>query len=142
MASSQFFPKAADKKEVKEVKEVKEEYCLDDFMCPISQCIMLNPYNVKGTPHNFDYVFILEWLGRKETNPLTQERLVESDLIPNVALKNKIDAYLSNAADAKELKKESNSAKKDVKSILATFIDKMKTLQAKKKNKKGGCTIL
>lgn len=65
----------------------------DDFRCPISLEIMTDPVII-STGHTYDRLSISKWFGDgNHTCPLTGEKLMCTDLVPNLALKNFIKQY-------------------------------------------------
>jgi STIP1 homology and U-box containing protein 1 len=72
-------------------KETEES--IESFLCPISQEIMTDPV-VTPEGISYDKKSILQWLSKNKICPLSKKPLKESDLIPNLALKNAIENYL------------------------------------------------
>ncbi len=64
------------------------------FLCPITLRIMVDPVIVNETGHTFERASIEKWLRRSLTNPMTNDRLSNPELIPNRALANAIEAYI------------------------------------------------
>ncbi|KAK2990844.1 hypothetical protein RJ640_016162 [Escallonia rubra] len=65
----------------------------DDFRCPISLEIMSDPVAIV-TGHTYDRSSILKWFGAgNPTCPKTGEKLLCTDLVPNLALKGLIKQY-------------------------------------------------
>ncbi|KAK3041776.1 hypothetical protein RJ639_000292 [Escallonia herrerae] len=65
----------------------------DDFRCPISLEIMSDPVAI-ATGHTYDRSSILKWFGAgNPTCPKTGEKLLCTDLVPNLALKGLIKQY-------------------------------------------------
>lgn len=65
----------------------------DDFHCPISLEIMNDPVTI-ATGHTYDRCSILKWFkAGNATCPKTGERVTNTDLVPNLALKKLILKY-------------------------------------------------
>lgn len=65
----------------------------DDFCCPISLEIMTDPVTI-ATGHTYDRSSILKWFkAGNATCPKTGERVMSTDLVPNLALKRLILQY-------------------------------------------------
>eukprot|EP00347_Sterkiella_histriomuscorum_P000049 403377379 len=65
---------------------------LESFLCPISQQIMIEPVmTIYG--HCFEKKVIIDWIQRKGTCPLTNQKLTVNDIFPAFALKSAIDEY-------------------------------------------------
>jgi hypothetical protein len=77
-------------------KNGEEQY--ETFFCPISGEIMKDPVI---TPHGitYDRQSILGWLSRNNTCPVTRNPLKDTELIPNYALRQTIDDYLTKNRD-------------------------------------------
>lgn len=68
---------------------------LDDFRCPITLEIMSDPVTI-ASGHTYDRSSILKWFRAGNSNcPKTGERLMNIDLVPNLALKLLIKQYCS-----------------------------------------------
>ncbi|KAI7996306.1 U-box domain-containing protein 19 [Camellia lanceoleosa] len=84
---------------------------LDDFLCPISLEIMIDPVTV-STGHTYDRSSILKWFkAGNSTCPKTGEKLKSTDLVPNLALKRLISQYCYEFAIPVA---EKSSKKKDI----------------------------
>ena len=67
-----------------------------DFICPLSQQIMLQPLMTRSG-HHFERSAILAWLdGGNERCPITSERLKPSDLIPDRRLEALVSFWREN----------------------------------------------
>jgi hypothetical protein len=67
--------------------------CPHDFICPISQCMMIDPViTVNGT--TYERKFIEEWLQHHDTDPLTNEKLPSKMLITNRSLRSLIQDWV------------------------------------------------
>ena len=67
-----------------------------DFICPLSQQIMVQPLMTRSGRH-FERSAILAWLdGGKERCPITGERLKPSDLIPDRRLEALVSFWREN----------------------------------------------
>ncbi|KAL7110298.1 hypothetical protein ACP275_05G016000 [Erythranthe tilingii] len=65
----------------------------DDFRCPITLEIMADPVTI-STGHTYDRSSISKWFGSgNRTCPITGEKLVCVDLVPNLALKRLIKQF-------------------------------------------------
>ena len=78
----------------------EEEY---EFNCPISYNQMSNPVLII-TGHTFDKVSIEKHFFKKNTNPLTNEKLKDKNLIPNNTIRNLIYDSLDNYKYKKKCK--------------------------------------
>ena len=71
----------------------------DEFLCPISQCEMVDPV-VAADGHSYDRASIAEWFRRgKMTSPLTGKRLKSTALIPNHRLRSVIEGRQQRAVE-------------------------------------------
>ncbi|XP_073275258.1 U-box domain-containing protein 19-like [Primulina huaijiensis] len=67
----------------------------DDFNCPITLEIMTDPVTI-STGQTYDRLSILKWFrSGNRTCPKTGERLMYTDLVPNLALKQLVTQYCS-----------------------------------------------
>ena len=66
--------------------------CPDDFVCPITQELMVNPH-VCADGHSYKHDAIAAWLERHETSPQTNLQLAHKHLVPNITLRNAIGAF-------------------------------------------------
>ncbi|KAB1207916.1 U-box domain-containing protein 19 [Morella rubra] len=67
----------------------------DDFRCPISLEFMIDPVTV-STGHTYDRSSILKWFRAGNTTcPKTGQKLPNSELVPNMALRKLIQQYCS-----------------------------------------------
>jgi len=67
-----------------------------DFLCPISREVMCDPV-VAADGHTYEREMITEWLKIRKTSPLTNQRISNTNLIPNITLKKVIDTASSQA---------------------------------------------
>ncbi len=69
---------------------------LPSFNCPITGVVMVDPVTDREG-NTYERTAILEWLTRNQTSPITRNRLIQEDLIPNRAIKHAIEeAYNTN----------------------------------------------
>lgn len=61
----------------------------NSLKCPITQELMKDPV-MTSDGHTYERAAITQWLENHETSPLTNERLANNELIPNIPLKNVI----------------------------------------------------
>ncbi len=64
----------------------------NEFLCPITREIMKDPV-VTSDGHSFEREVITQWLRSNNTSPLTNLELDNNYLIPNIALKKRIDDW-------------------------------------------------
>lgn len=65
----------------------------EEFICPISQVIMKDPYvDIDGNSYEREY--IIDWLQRNSVSPLTRNSLLAKDLVPNRSLRGLIEAFM------------------------------------------------
>ena len=57
-----------------------------EFLCPITQDIMTDPV-VTTDGHTYERAAIQNWFKRKNTSPVTNERLSSKTLTPNITLR-------------------------------------------------------
>ena len=68
----------------------RREEIQEEFLCPITQAVMEDPV-VIDTGRSFERSAILEWFGRgRVTDPMTNEELASTRVVPNVNLRNLI----------------------------------------------------
>ncbi len=65
----------------------------DEFICPISQQIMLDPV-VIADGHVFERTSIEKWFKSKTTSPITNLKLNHTEVTPIIFLKTKITEFL------------------------------------------------
>eukprot|EP00981_Chlorochromonas_danica_P013608 scaffold6573_cov159-Ochromonas_danica.AAC.1 len=66
----------------------------DEFICPITQTIMLDPYiDVDG--HSYEKKAIVSWLEQKKTSPITRNPMTLGHIFPNRTLKSLIENFLA-----------------------------------------------
>jgi len=74
--------------------KVKEkEVVPETFFCPIGHSIMKDPVIVHGSGQTYERCEIEEWLEEHSVDPLTNVRLANKSLIPNIALRNTIEDF-------------------------------------------------
>jgi hypothetical protein len=74
-------------------EESDDDDCPHDFVCPISQRMMIDPViTVYGT--TYERKFIEEWLQHHDTDPLTNDKLPSKMLIPNRNLQSVIQEWV------------------------------------------------
>ena len=71
----------------------KEIYVPDDFYCPISGCIMENPYS-DPEGNTYEESFIKEWLTNKQESPMTRTPLTIDQLQENIPMKKSIESII------------------------------------------------
>ncbi|KAM3754228.1 hypothetical protein ACB098_03G150200 [Castanea mollissima] len=77
------------------ISELLSSVNSDDFRCPISLEFMVDPVTL-STGHTYDRSSIMKWFkaGKKmKTCPKTGQKLVDSELVPNLLLKRLIQQY-------------------------------------------------
>ena len=62
------------------------------FYCPITKCIMTNPY-IDNDGITYEYNAIKKWLDNNNTSPITRNTLTLEDLKPNRSLLDIIQNY-------------------------------------------------
>ena len=67
----------------------------DFTLCPITHAIMRDPVILKETGQSYERDAISKWLSSHSSDPLSNTRIHDKTLIPNVALKNAIAHVLS-----------------------------------------------
>jgi hypothetical protein len=82
----------------------------DEFICPISLEIMKDPV-ICEDGNSYERKFILDWLARSKTSPITRDPLSSERIFPNESLKAAIDNWKSE----KNKKKSNNKTVKSVK---------------------------
>jgi len=65
----------------------------ETFFCPISHSIMKDPVIVHGSGQTYERSQIEEWFEDHSVDPLTNVKLFNKSLIPNIALRNTIDDF-------------------------------------------------
>lgn len=70
----------------------------EHFLCPITGCLMRQP---AMTPDGvtYDRDAIVEWLLKKNTDPLTNQPLSEEHLCPNRTVRSMIEEYIAKGPD-------------------------------------------
>lgn len=72
----------------------------DQYICPLSQCIMTDPVYDPQTNTRFERNWILRALDTKLENPCTRTPLEAKDLRPDTALQTEINTFISGIAEA------------------------------------------
>ena len=90
---------------LRQIEEADPDDAPRDFVCPISQCVMIDPVRT-ADGHCYDRASIAEWFmtfddGKMPTSPLTNLPLVSLELTPANELRAQILAYLREARSAK-----------------------------------------
>lgn len=67
--------------------------CPPSFLCPIAHEIMIDPV-LCSDGQSYDRGTISVWLASHDTSPLTNLRLANTNLLPNIALRNSIQEWL------------------------------------------------
>lgn len=80
------------KSKFKSMKKIKKIKVPDEYTCPITYELMLDPV-VTTSGMTYERKNIVQWLSRHNTDPLTREK-ISSVVIPNVLLKNIILQFL------------------------------------------------
>jgi hypothetical protein len=73
--------------------ELSDEPFEKNFICPISNQIMIHPV-ITPFGHSYDQKKIKQWLSKNTTDPITRKNLIIKQLYPNKTLKNTIDEYI------------------------------------------------
>lgn len=94
-----------------------------DFYCPISGDLMIDPVS-DPEGNTYERTQIITWLERNSTSPITRSPLIESNLIPNVALRKAIDE-IRDRLQSDQLKIDSSIAELEVKE----YIDKLEDIK-------------
>ena len=66
----------------------------DSFYCPITYTIMLDPV-IGPDGHTYERSAIQQWLSTSNISPITKQLMTSSNLVPNIALRDTIQAYLA-----------------------------------------------
>ncbi len=66
-----------------------------EFVCPLTREIFTDPVITKDG-HTYERAAIEMWLANHDTSPLTNTRLADKSLTPNISLRNSIDSYRQN----------------------------------------------
>jgi len=85
-----------EKQEQEKKKKQIEEDVPDHFCCPITLSIMRNPV-ISPAGHSYEREAIYEHIEKTGKDPMTGENLQVTDLRPNRALKEAIDAFCEKA---------------------------------------------
>jgi hypothetical protein len=85
----------------------------NDFTCPISHEIMVDPV-ITSDGYSYERFHINQWIRQKPTNPLTNEPLLNVNLIPNHSLKGAIidfteSIYTKKLLELTQLAEQNNS---------------------------------
>jgi uncharacterized protein YegL len=64
----------------------------EDFICPVSQCLMQDPY-VDTDGNSYEKMCILDWLSIKGISPITRNPMTVDSVFPNRALKSMIERW-------------------------------------------------
>ena len=72
---------------------MKQDSIQGDWLCPISQEIMKDPY-IAADGFSYERKSIESWLQKSTISPMTGARLSNNNIIPNHALRNTIQQYL------------------------------------------------
>ena len=91
----------------------------DDFYCPISGDLMVNPVS-DSAGHTYEREQIMRWLQMKQTSPITNLPLLESELSPNLAMKRSIES-IRNKLSSDQLKVNSRIAEMEHKPFTDTL---------------------
>ena len=62
------------------------------FICPITCDVMVEPV-VAADGNSYEAAEIVQWLSKTQTSPLTNEPLLHTDLLPNIALRHAIEEW-------------------------------------------------
>jgi Mg-chelatase subunit ChlD len=71
--------------------------CPDAFLCPISLDMMTDPV-IMSDGYSYEKALAVDWLSRKVMSPMTGKPLINTALIPNVALRHSIEDFLARKA--------------------------------------------
>jgi len=84
----------ASESQTEEGRKLREkEVVPETFFCPIGHSIMKDPVIVHGSGQTYERGEIEEWLEEHSVDPLTNVRLANKSLIPNIALRNTIEDF-------------------------------------------------
>ena len=80
----------------------------DDFYCPISGDLMIDPVSEpeENGGHTYEKLSIFEWLDKKQESPITRSPLCKGDLKDNPSMRKSIESIRSKLSD-EQLKVES-----------------------------------
>lgn len=68
--------------------------CNTDLCLPCLQELLRDPV-VAADGHTYERQHITEWLAKSDTSPMTNERMDHKHLIPNIVLRQVMDAYFA-----------------------------------------------
>jgi Mg-chelatase subunit ChlD len=98
----------------------------DTFYCPITYTIMIDPV-IGPDGHTYERNAIQQWLSTSNVSPITKQPMSTNNLIPNIALRDTIQSFLSLNPSAtnsvKQKPMELNSAMKRNVSIQSKLIE-------------------
>jgi Mg-chelatase subunit ChlD len=91
----------------------------DNFYCPITYTIMLDPV-IGPDGHTYERHAIQQWLTTSNVSPITKQIMSTKDLVPNIALRDTIQAFLAlNPTLTSSVKQKPSELVKDMKRSLA-----------------------
>lgn len=76
--------------ETMNIDEIRKQ--TPDFFCPISLCMMTNPY-IDDNGHSFQKEEIETWLSNSDRSPITNEHYKSTRIRPNIGLRNAIEKW-------------------------------------------------
>lgn len=98
----------------------------DNFYCPITYTIMLDPV-IGPDGHTYEKSAIEQWLSTSNISPITKQQMNSFNLIPNIALRDTIQAFLAlNPSLSNSVKQKPTELTRDMKrnvSIQSKLID-------------------
>lgn len=65
----------------------------EEFLCPISKQLMVDPVELVGTGRRYDAANIMHWLATHDTCPITRKKLSNKEVTPDRALKKAAEAW-------------------------------------------------
>ena len=75
-----------DEDEEYDEEEEEEDWVEDEFVCPITSCVMKTPV-VASDGHSYELAAISRWLTRKHTSPFTGAKMASKRLVLNHTLR-------------------------------------------------------
>ena len=79
---------------IQEKIEEIEQMLSESYICPIGQTILEDPV-VADDGQTYERKYIIEWMKKSNTSPLTNEPFKSNDLKPNFMIKSQIENWKS-----------------------------------------------
>src|SRR5262245_37136093 len=81
-------------KNISIINETPELKTPEDMLCSITELIMTDPVMLVASGNTYEREAILGWLSKHDTDPLTNKKITDKTIVPNLMAKRMIVSFL------------------------------------------------